>query len=228
MHLLSRIFFTGTLLLLLGSCGQQLNKERTITGVILDETGAGVDEVSVNVLQGNGKPFPQERFDSDTDLTEEDGVYSLVIEPFKNSEATNAIVTANVNVLSDLSTGDAFFNINIGQTEIFLEDLIEGDLDAVIRKDFLQEPYGIFALGFSFQEPPTGSESITISVTGLRFNHEFTIGNENFQDVFTLPVAIDDEISLKYNYFSDTNPSSGTETFTIPVGSTLKSYTLGL
>ncbi len=186
-----KIKFLSSLLLLamfIAACSDQTSNTHVIKGnAFFKDSMEPMGDILLSIYQDNGK----ERFKLDilgaNLITQADGGFQFDIQPFKNSEASDLILSASVHSRIDLAFTQQNFSIPIIFEELDLAEVLE---DETYHVDLLGTPYGFFEVELKGRtEVAPGDEiALTVSGKGYKYVTSLTVG-EDLTYIYTYPVV---------------------------------------
>lgn len=216
---MNRIFFALVAAVLFSACSQQLGQDRTIEGTVKSESsGQNQQGIYVSVLQGNGKEFPRERFEADQMITSLDGAFTFTFQPFNNSGATAATLTAQAVIFNEFTQGPQGFSIPIGSQSVPVIELLEQPEDEPVLRDILTKAYGTLSLEISLSEPASTNIQSTIRIFNDDFSYSLALTDQDLERAYRLPVPVNEVFTVDYTGITSGTPVNGSDTLRIAPG----------
>jgi len=183
----SYVIMLVSLAVLLGACSDQTSRTHTISGkVFAKDDMQPMSNILLSVYQDNGKEGFQTDILGGNQLTAADGGFAFAVQPFKNGEATNILVTSSANTTINLGFSQQSFNFPIVFEEIPIEDVLE---DEDFEIDLIGEPFGFLEIEFIGNTSLFVDDGIVleISADGYSYKTDLTVA-ENLNQVYSYPV----------------------------------------
>jgi hypothetical protein len=182
-----QLIFIVLLAMLATACSDQTRQTHTLTGkIFFKDSMEPMDNIVLSLYQNNGKEGFQLDVIGETQLTAADGGYSFDIQPFKNGEAGDIILSAGATTGFSVAFNQLNFTFPIVYEKIDPALIVESE---TYTYDFFGEAFGFLEIEFRGNTELFVGDELTLEIVGdgYAYRTPFQVADD-LKKIYTYPV----------------------------------------